>query len=388
MTQSQPTDDAAALPSPGLEGTRIRSVEAVPIGVPLDVPIRIATRLITTREYVLVRIEADDGTVGTGYTYVGTSGAHATTRFIDDVIGPMLVGGPAFGPARLWHAIYREALLLGRRGLALRAMSAVDIALWDLLGQTVGVPLYLLLGGVRDAVPAYASGGYYRPGDPLDNVAAELERYKALGFSDFKIKVGGAPFAVDVARVRVARDTIGPDARLALDANNAWRFADEAVRFGRAVERFDPWWLEEPLSPDDLPGLAEVARRLPIPIASGEIHATRWDFREMIADRVCSIIQPDAGVVGGITEWLTVARTAETFGIAVAPHWNANVHVHLAGAIDGCLTVEYFAMEEDVFNFERLVSDRLVPTNGQIPIPKRAGHGIVFDERAIASFRL
>jgi L-alanine-DL-glutamate epimerase-like enolase superfamily enzyme len=371
-----------------LASTRLRSVEIIPIGIPLDVPTRISTRTLTRREYVVVRVADGTGVVGTGYTYVGTTGALAMARFIADVIEPILVGAPAYGPARPWQAVYREILLLGRRGLALRAMSAVDIALWDLLGQTLGVPLYLLLGGIRDAVPAYASGGYYRSGDALENVAAEMERYKARGFTDFKIKVGGAPFAVDVERVRVARETIGPDARLALDANNAWRFVDDAVRFGRAVEPFQPWWLEEPLPPDDLPGHAQVARQLSIPVALGEIHATRWDFRDMFAERVFSIVQPDAGVVGGISEWLTVAHTAETFSVAVAPHWNANVHVHLAGAVDGCLTVEYFAPEEDIFNFERLVADPLAPTNGLIPIPDRPGLGIVFDKNAIQRFRL
>jgi L-alanine-DL-glutamate epimerase-like enolase superfamily enzyme len=371
-----------------LPGAKIRSVEVIPVGIPLDVPTRMATRLLTTREYVLVRVEADNGATGTGYTYVGTSGARATAQFTADVLRPLLVGTPAYGPGRSWQAIYSETLLLGRRGLALRAMSAVDIALWDLLGQTVGVPLYLLLGGLRDEVPAYASGGYYRPGDPMENVAAELERYQALGFTDFKIKVGGAPFNVDVERVRVARETIGPDARLALDANNAWRSADDAVRFGRAVEVYQPWWLEEPLSPDDLAGHAAIARQLPIPIATGEIHATRWDFRDILAERICSIIQPDAGVIGGISEWLKVAHAAETFNIPVAPHWNANVHVHLAGAVDGCLTVEYFAPAEDIFNFERLLTQRLAPANGHIRIPDRPGLGMVFDDAAIERFRL
>jgi L-alanine-DL-glutamate epimerase-like enolase superfamily enzyme len=371
-----------------LSDTRIKSIEVIPVGVPLAVPTRIATRLLTTREYMIVRIEADDGTVGTGYTYAGTAGARALSQFTRDLIEPLLVGGHAYGPTRSWSTIYDETLLLGRRGLALRALSAVDIALWDLLGRAVGQPLYLLLGGVRDEVPAYASGGYYKPGDALKNVAAEIERYAKLGFTDFKIKVGGAPLAEDVARVRVARETIGPLGRLALDANNAWRWVDDALRFGRAVEKYDPWWLEEPLSPDDLAGHAEIARRLSFPVATGEMHATRWDFAEMIAARACAILQPDAGVIGGISEWLKVAHAAEAFGIPVAPHWNANVHVHLAGAVDGCLTVEYFALEEDIFNFERLLGERLAPANGRIRIPDRPGLGLSFDEQSIASFRL
>jgi L-alanine-DL-glutamate epimerase-like enolase superfamily enzyme len=137
---------------------------------------------------------------------------------------------------------------------------------------------------------------------------------------------------------------IGDQSRLALDANNAWRYPHEALHFIRAVEDFDPWWIEEPLGPDDIQGHTEIRERTSVPIATGEIHSTRWDFRDLIERRAADILQPDAGVIGGVSEWMKVAHAAATFALPVAPHWNADVHVHLAGASDNCLTVEYFRL--------------------------------------------
>ena len=366
----------------------VRSVEAIPVAVPLNVPTRIATREVRAREFVLVEVRTEDGQVGVGYTYTGTSGARLLAGLIEEYFTPRMVGQPALAPERYWAQFFQDHLLIGRRGFLLRALSAVDIALWDLAGQVANLPLYRMLGGYRDSVPAYASGGYYRPGDPLKDIEREMGRYKDVGFTDFKMKVGGAPLDVDVERVRVARETIGPKSRLGLDANNAWRTVSEALTFARAVERYDPWWLEEPLLPDDVEGHAQIAAALEWPVATGEIHSTRWDFRQLIERRAADILQPDAGVLGGIGEWMRVAHTAATFDLPVAPHWHADVHVQLVAAVPNGLTVEYFLLEEDIYNFERLLSERLQPKDGMIPLPDRPGVGLVLDRDAVARFRI
>ena len=200
--------------------------------------------------------------------------------------------------------------------------------------------------------------------------------------------MGGADFEVDVERVRTARET-SPTGRLALDANNAWRWPHDAIRFARAVEDCDIWWLEEPLSPDDIAGHAEIARTLETPVATGEIHATRWDFRDLIAQRAADILQPDAGVLGGITEWMKVAHTAASFNLPVAPHWHANVHAHLVAAAHNSITVEYFALEQDIYNFERLLTPetRLKIEDGRIPLSDRPGLGMDFDDEAVTRWR-
>jgi L-alanine-DL-glutamate epimerase-like enolase superfamily enzyme len=366
----------------------IREVRAVTLSIPLAKPTRIATRLVLAREFVLVRIDAESGKTGIGYTYAGTVGGNLVRDTVDDLLTPHLVGQEASLIDRHWAAMYQDSLLVGRRGGVLRAISAVDLALWDLLGKEAHLPLFRLLGAHRESVPVYASGGYYRDEDPIQAIRAEMERYVQLGFADFKMKVGGASLEVDAARMRAARETIGPRGRLALDANNAYRTVPDALRAARAFEPYDPWWFEEPLSPDNNAGHAELARQVGVPIATGEIHQTRWEFRDLIERKAAGILQPDAGVLGGVSEWLKVARAAEVFDIPVAPHWHADVHVHLAAAAGNCLTVEYFRLEEDIYNFERILAERLQPRDGTVRVPERPGIGLVLDEDAVKTYTM
>ena len=369
---------------------KISNIRTEAVRVPVERPTAISTRQLAAREYILVWLETDAGHTGFGYTYAGTVGGGAAYSILQEALSPLLINQDPQFIEKHWATMYQEVLLAGRRGAAMRAISTLDIALWDLLGEAANMPLYRLLGGWTDEVAAYASGGYYRPGDLLDNVREEVEFYKDLGFADYKMKVGGASFENDVARVRTARETLGAAGRIALDANNAWRWPYEAIQFARAVEEFDIWWLEEPLSPEDIAGHAEIARTLEMPVATGEIHATRWDFRDIIEQRAADILQPDAGVMGGITDWLKVAHTAASFNLPVAPHWHANLHVHLAAAVHNCITVEYFALEQDIYNFERLVTPdtRLIPKAGRLPVSNRPGLGIEIDEDAVAKWRV
>ena len=364
----------------------IRAISAVPVVIPLKRAARMATRALRAREYVLVHVSTDEGAEGLGYAYAGTAGARPVAAMIDELCAPLLIGKDPSLITGHWDAMYQEMLLLGRRGAGLRALSAVDIALWDLLGKTAGLPLYQLLGGRAGTVPAYASGGYYREGKGPAGLQEELGRYQSLGFTDFKIKVGGASLDKDRDRVRAAREAIGAGARLAVDANNAYRSAPEAVRAVRAFEPYDIWWFEEPLSPDDVAGHARVAAATDVPVATGEIEATRFGFRDLITSGAASILQPDAGVLGGITEWLRVAHMAAGFSLPVAPHWHANLHVHLVATVTNAVTVEYFDPEEDIYNFEAIVAEPLRPESGTLRVPERPGLGVILDDELVRRF--
>lgn len=374
--------------------TAIRGVRAEAFRVPLARPVRFATRLVEAREYVVVWVETADGVVGVGHTYAGTRGGAFVRDAVRDLLAPSLIGADAEDIAGRWSDLYQETLLLGRRGAVIRALSAVDIALFDRAAISKGVPLYRHLGGRKPQVHAYASGGYYgaASGDraeALRLVEAEMRRNVERGFDAAKMKIG-RDFELDVARVRVARDVLGPDRKLALDANNAWRTAAEAISFVRAIERYDPWWIEEPLSPDDALGHGEVARALEVPVATGEINQTRWEFEALIRAGGADILQPDAAVIGGVSEWLVVAGLAAGAGLPVAPHWYHPLHVHLAAATPHCLTVEHFSLDLDIYNFDALVSPeaRLVPSAGCLTAPDRPGHGIRLDETALARYRV
>ncbi|MBI2939590.1 MAG: mandelate racemase/muconate lactonizing enzyme family protein [Chloroflexi bacterium] len=370
---------------------KITNVRSATVVIPIQRPTAISTRQLRGREFVLVWLETDQGVEGLGYTYAGTIGGRVVQACVDSVLAGILVGQDPRYTEQLWERMFKETLLIGRRGAMVRAIGAVDLALWDARGKLYREPLYRLLGGYRDQVPAYASGGYYRPDiDPLKEVEGEMSRYLERGFTTFKIKVGGASIEQDAERVRVAREVIGPRARLALDANNAYNDVATAIRAAEAFAPHDIWWLEEPTYPDSLPNSAQIAARVPMPVATGEIEATRWGFRDIIQARAAQILQPDAVVLGGITEWMKVAHLAAGHDLPVAPHWNADVHVHLVAATANGLVVEYFHLDEDIYNFERLMDpeNRLIVANGMIQVPERPGLGVVLNPRAVEQYRV
>jgi L-alanine-DL-glutamate epimerase-like enolase superfamily enzyme len=374
----------------------IARVSARAVALPVQRRTRIATRALGERQYVLVEIAATDG-IGVGYVYAGTTGGRLVADAVEGVLAPVLLEMPADDIHGLWERMYHESLLVGRRGALLRAISAVDIALWDLRAKACGVPLATLLGGPVDRpVPAYSSGGYYRSddGSAARAVAEEIASDRRAGFTDHKIKVGGLPVEADAARVAAAIEAIAGNGRLALDANNAYRSVAEALRAARAFERaagdHGLWWFEEPLSPDDIAGHAELARRLETTVATGELHQTRWEFAALIERRAAGVLQPDAGVLGGVTEWLRVAHAADAFGLQVAPHWHANLHAHLAAAAPNTLAIEHFTLEKDVYNFERLLTaeTRLEVRDGSVRPSDRPGLGIEFDEAIVDAHQL
>ena len=373
------------------------TLSARAVSIPLKQPTRISTRVLDKRHYVIVTAQREDSDkVGVGYIYAGTSGGPTVASFVNNHLAEVVRNQEADDIVGIWEAMFQETLLLGRRGVALRAISAVDIALWDLAAKKVGLPLAVMLGGSVRKVPAYASGGYYQPeaGDWNEAVRREIAFNRSLGFSDHKIKVGGLSLREDAARVQVAIEAMDGHGRLALDANNAYKNVADACRAADAFERVAGddglWWLEEPLSTEDIRGLGQVRQRIKTPVATGEISQSRHEFRAFIENYAADILQPDVGVLGGVTEYLRVLRTAESFGVSVAPHWHANVHVHLAAVSTTCLAVEHFALEKDIYNFERIVTpeSRLKTADGMLMMSDLPGIGVVFDEDEINALEI
>ena len=356
----------------------VSRVEARTVVVPLPRPTRIARRDLVARSYTLVRVVGPEGSTGIGFCL---SGAAATT-IIRELIAPHVVGQSVFETERIWDETYYDIILNGRRGAALRAMSAVDIALWDLKGKLLGLSCGELMGLHRRCVPAYASGGYYFDDEPIREIEEEVAGWMLQGFTAIKIKIGGVAPDIDLARVQAARRVAGEKVEIMLDANNAWRDAYTALR---AMRRFEPYgiaWVEEPLSPDDVPGHQRVRSRSSIPVATGEIESTRWGFADLIRADAADVLQPDAAVVGGFTEWRRIAHTAASFGVPLAPHWFADLHVHCVAAVPNGLWIEYFT-DSRILNVMELFESSLQVSDGWANVPSEPGTGILLKDSAV-----
>jgi L-alanine-DL-glutamate epimerase-like enolase superfamily enzyme len=369
--------------------TKIAKIRSRAVRIPLDVPTAFSQRQVTERHYALVEVEGDDGARGIGFCYAGNAGGTLVSAAVRELFAPKLLGQDAHRVEGLWQEMYQEALLQGRAGAVLRAISILDIALWDRNARAAGLPLYKFLGAVAtDRVPAYASGGYYLPGKTPERLAAEVRGYVEAGFRAVKIKVGRlADPGAERARVAAAREAIGPDAILMLDANNAWSDLPTALRFMRVYEEFDPYWIEEPFGPDDIENHARLAAATPVPVATGEIEVGRWRFKELLDKEAAAILQTDAAVCGGISEFRRIAATAASYGVTVCPHWFHDLHAHLVAATPNARYVEFFP-DDQVLNFRRLVGTQLETRDGDVLLSDRPGLGFDFDGQSVEKYAL
>lgn len=366
---------------------KIVSVSSSTVRVPLDNVTSFATRTVSARDYALVKIRTDDGVEGIGFCYGGSRAGHLVTLAVRELLGPLLVGQDPYQVEGLWQRMYSESLLQGRMGAVMRAISILDIALWDRNARAAKLPLYKYLGATHlGSVPAYASGGYYLDGKTPEKLGEEMASYAAMGFKAVKMKVGrlSDPDAEE-ARIKAARKAIGPNVLLMLDANNAWSDLPTALRFMKRYEPYDPYWIEEPFGPDDIENHARLAERTKVIVATGEIEVGRWRFLDLLKARGAQILQTDACVCGGISEFRRIAATADSFGVTMCPHWFHDVHVHLVAAIPNCRFVEFFA-DDQVLNFRRLIDRQLRHKDGNLILPSEPGLGFDFDPKAIQRY--
>ena len=358
---------------------RISSIAVSTVRIPLDRVTSFATRTVKAREYCLVKVRSKEGMEGIGFCYVGTAGANIAKLAIQELLAPMLLGHDSDRVEGLWEEMYREVLLHGRAGTVMRALSILDIAMWDLNARTAELPLYRYLGCWSvDRVPAYASGGYYLEGKTPKHLGKEVEAWVRQGFRAVKIKVGRLSPAQEEERVRAARDAAGPGVHLMMDINNGWGDLPTALLYCRRFEKYNPYWVEEPFSPDDIDNHAKLAAATSIPVATGEIEAGRWRFKEILEKRAAEILQADAAVCGGISEWRRIAQAAASCGVMVCPHWFHDLHVHLVASVPNARYVEFFP-DDQVLNFRRLVNRQLEVENGDLLLPTGMGLGFEFD---------
>ena len=366
----------------------IRSVSVCVARVPLDQVTSFATRTVSARDFCLVKVRSNAGLEGIGFCYVGSAGGNIAKVAVEELLAPKLVGQDSLRVEGLWQEMYQESLLQGRAGSVMRALSILDVALWDLNARSARLPLHQYLGGcVKDRVPAYASGGYYLAGKTPQKLGAELASYVKAGFKAVKMKVGRLSPKEEEARIKAARDAVGPEVHLMLDANNAWSDLPTAMRYLERYERYDPYWIEEPFGPDEVDLHARLAKLTRVTVATGEIAYGRWYHKELLDRGGAEILQTDAAVCGGISEWKRIAATAAAYGVTMCPHWFHDLHAQLVAATPNARYVEFFP-DDQVLNFRRLIDTQLEHENGDLLLPQTPGLGFNFDERATKKYAL
>lgn len=362
---------------------RIQNVRAFTVNIPLEKPIFLGGYRVSAREYALVEIESDTGAKGYGFTF--TRGGDVSAA-VAKHLKPLLLGENPLMTEKIWQSMYRNTRYNGKKGLLMRAVSAVDIALWDLKGKACGMPVYRMLGGYRDEVPAILACGYYLSGKTVRDLADEVKFWAERGFKLIKIMAGGAAFREDVERIRAARRALGDDVPLAIDVNGVWTSVKDALDFARAVEDCRLSFIEEPFQPEQLPALKAFAERADRKVAIGEAESGRWAFRDLLSGQAVDILRPDATLAGGISEWMKVAHLASAWDIPLLPHYFPYVHIHLAAAAGNAEYVEFVTTEYGISNFETIVRNRLPIADGIVKVPQDPGLGIELDWERVERF--
>ena len=328
-------------------------------------------------ETIVLDLRAGD-VGGTGYAYAfRPREAEALGALVTDLAESLL--GQDVDPIRgHWQALHQRINYIGQSGLAVMALAAVDTALWDIAAQLAGLPLYRMLGGVRDQVPAYLSGGWlsYPVGELVDDVISAREQ----GFRHYKMKVGSADWRADISRVEKVMAAAGGGVKLMVDANQAWDVGT-AVRAGRALQSLGVDWLEEPVPAHDLAAHARVTATLDLRVATGETLFTRREFRPFIEDRAADVLMPDLMRCGGPSEFMSVTVLADSFGLPVSSHLFTEVSAHLIAASPNGTLAEYIPGW-----FDSLFSPALRFADGDLLLPSAAGLGLRPAERALHDY--
>ena len=375
---------------------KITDVKTTLLFKPLKKMISNASRNIPGRDIILIEVFTDEGVTGTGFlTGMGAgmqSEAKVINYCINETVKPMVVGKDPLAREQLWNYVFKNSTRFGRKGAVIRALSGVDIALWDLAGQYLKVPCYKLLGYDKTEIPVYASGGYYAGAgeNDLGGLVEEVKSYVEKGYKALKIKVGRLSVKDDIRRVEKIRDAIGFDFDLMADANEAWNLR-KAIQFCDGVKDLDLRWVEEPLEPDDLVSFKELSERTNIPIAAGESEYTKYGFQDLIRHGV-RVLNADATRMGGITEWMKTAAMAQCRNLDIIPHCVQEIHVTTCACAHNSPFAEYFLPEhpQQQFISELFIGmkEGLTVETGCIRPLELPGLGLIYDPEIVKHYKV
>ena len=359
---------------------RIRAIETIVVSVPARYPIRSAVRVADRVINVLVEVQTDAGPSGVAYVAGFTpQKAAATVAMIAD-LAEGLRGQDATQIGALWDRMWVACTLSGHTGIAMFALSAIDIALWDLQGKLLGAPVHRLLGTRRTTLPAYASDGCWLHDAP-ETVAAEAVGFVEAGFRTVKIRFGRPDSERDLATLAAVRKEVGPAIEIYVDVNQGWG-RERACRYGARLTEWAVGWLEEPLAAEDVAGLAAVRGALATPITAGENAYGLDGLRALLDVGAVGTLMPDIQRIGGITGWIAASALCEAARVPITSHLFPEVSVHLLAAsrLPGPLEFVTWAAP--------LLAEPLATREGTITVPERPGLGFAFEPAAVAHYRL
>jgi L-alanine-DL-glutamate epimerase-like enolase superfamily enzyme len=363
---------------------KITSFEAAILKVPEDEPLaNMPEEAGRTRPVVMLRLRTDNGIEGIAVTFYGANMTGSLHVAVEELAALTIGEDPLRIEAIIAKLVNGTGDSCGPGGIFTLALSAIDIALWDIKGKALEQPLWKLLGGHGDRVPTYASGAIRR-GLNDDQAQRAARTLVDKGFTSMKTQMalpGNPSIADEIRRVQVVREAIGPDIELMCDINQRWR-PEQAIDIGHRVEDVGLFWLEDVTTHDDYQGLARVTAALKTPIAGGEYVWGIAPFRQMLEARSVDIVMVDILRAGGVTPWMKIAGMAEAFNLPIVSHVMPEILVHLIAACPNGLTVEYMPWMLQLYKETPAIE------NGKLVLPMTPGLGLVFDEKVIAGFRV
>ena len=378
---------------------KIVDVKTYVLSAPLAEPFAFSQGWVRARSAMLTEVVTDDGVSGWGEALCqGLQPPQIAAAVVEHALKPLLLGRDPLDVEVLWDLMYNQTKDYGQKGAVIGGISSVDIALWDIIGQVHGVPVYKALGGAyRTCVKAYATG-FYRRGEGTDLRGPWREEalgHIAAGFSGMKLKIG-LGLKADIQNVAAVREAIGPEPLLMVDANHGYNLAD-ARRLAQALAPYDITWFEEPIQPEDIDGYQELKRVSPIPLACGENEFTRIGFKEWIARRAVDIIQPNTCQAGGFTECRRISAMASAWGVSYNPHvWGTAVGLAAALQLLATLPPNPLSIypNEPLLEFDRslhpfrndLVEEPFVAQQGYVAVPQGPGLGIRIKREVISRY--
>ncbi|MDR3563937.1 MAG: mandelate racemase/muconate lactonizing enzyme family protein [Negativicutes bacterium] len=359
---------------------QITNIRTRLLSVPFDRPITTATFSVNHKDIVVIEVDTDAGITGMSYIMTLGRGIHALKAVIDYEIRSLVIDEDPLYRQKIWKKLWWGLHKIGRKGAAIYAISAIDVALWDIAGKMTNQSIHQMLGPACDSIEAYGGGGWLYMS--IDDMLEEVNTFKQkFGFKAYKMRAGSTNWRQDVDRIRALREAFGYDLEIMVDLNQGLDVPSSII-LGRELEKLGVFWFEEPIHADDIGGLSDIAATLDMRVVAGENEYGRYGYKDLINRKAADILQIDLQRVGGITEWMRVANTADTMGIKVTPHLFWEISVQLTCATTNSIYIEYMDWLDNCF--EELPEIK----GGHIHAWKKPGHGLKFRDEIMKNYEI